>query len=153
MACLHNRATDPRLTRREDAVWYLASVLFAQPSSPTGHPILCETSQFLVEADNAATAYEKAIAWGERRRAQVQGFDFVGVQQLKRLQGDGPPRDGDEIDGRVYESDDLWSRTSELIPPKEKLAALFLEENPGAQLSDVLSQDERSLVLRILEET
>jgi hypothetical protein len=113
--------------------------------------VLCETSQFLVEADNAAMAYEKAQAWGERRRAQVSSFDLVGVQQLKPLQGYGPPGDGDEIDGRVYESEDVWSRVSELIPPKERLAAVFLEQNPGAQLSDVLSQDERSLVLRILE--
>ena len=132
-------------------MWYLASVLFAQPPRPTGQAVLCETSQFLVEADNAAMAYEKARAWGERRRAQVSGFDVVGVQQLKPLQRDEPPGDGDEIDGRVYESEDVWSRVAELIPPKEKLAALFLEQNPGAQLSDVLSPDERSLVLRILE--
>lgn len=132
-------------------MWYLASVLFAQPPRAPGVAVLCETSQFLVEADNAAKAYEKARAWGERRRAQVTGFDVVGVQQLKPLQGYGPPGDGDEIDGRVYESDDVWSRVSELIPSKEKLAAVFLEQNPGAQLSDVLSQDERSLVLRILE--
>jgi hypothetical protein len=132
-------------------VWYLASVLFAQPPRPSGLAVLCETSLFLVEADNAAAAYEKARTWGEQRRAQVSAFDFVGVQQLKPLQGDGPPRDGDEIDGRVYESEDVWSRVSELIPPKDKLAAVFLEQNPGAQLSDVLSQDERTLVLRILE--
>jgi hypothetical protein len=132
-------------------VWFLASVLFAQPPRPAGLAVMCETSQFLVEADNAAMAYEKARAWAERRRAQVTGFDFVGIQQLKPLQGYGPPGDGDEIDGRVYESDDVWSRISELIPAKERLAAVFLEQNPGAQLSDVLSQDERSLVLRILE--
>ena len=134
-------------------MWYLASVLFAQPPRSNGHAVLCETSQFLLEADNAATAYDKALEWGERRRAQVSGFDFVGVQQLKPLPGDGPPGDGDEIDGRVYESEDVWSRISELIPSKDKLAALFLEQNPSAQLSDVLSQDERSLVLRILEQT
>ena len=132
-------------------MWYLASVLFAQPPRPTGHAVMCETSQFLVEAENAAAAYEKARTWGEHRRAQISGFDLVGVQQLKPLQGDGPPGDGDEIDGRVYESDDVWSRISELIPPREKLAAVFLEQNPGAQLSDVLSQDERTLVLRLLE--
>ena len=132
-------------------MWYLASVLFPQPPRATGLAVLCETSQFLVEADNAAMAYEKARAWGERRRAQVTGFDGVGAQHLKPLRGYGPPGDGDETDGRVYESDDVWSRVSELIPSKEKLAAVFLEQNPGAQLSDVLSQDERSLVLRILE--
>jgi hypothetical protein len=113
--------------------------------------VLCETSQFLVEAENADTAYEKAYAWGEHRRAQVDAFDLVGIQQLKPLQGDGPPRDGDEIDGRVYESEDVWSRVGELIPQRDKLAAVFLEQNPGAPLGEVLSQDERSLVLRILE--
>ena len=132
-------------------MWYLASVLFAQPPRPSTTAVLCETSQFLVEADSAAAAYEKAWAWGERRRAQISGFDFVGVQQLKPLLRDGPPQDGDEIDGRVYESEDVWSRIGELIPQREKLAAVFLEQNPGAQLGEVLSQDERSLVLRILE--
>ena len=131
-------------------MWYLASALFAQPPRPTA-TVLCETSQFLVEADTASAAYDKAWAWGERRRSQISGFDFVGIQQLKPLLRDGPPQDGDEIDGRVYESEDVWSRVGELIPQRDKLAAVFLEQNPGAQLGEVLSQDERSLVLRILE--
>ena len=134
-------------------MWYLASILFAQPPKATAHPVLCETSQVLLEADSAGAAYDKARAWGERRRERIAGFDLVGIQQLKPMLRDGPPQDGDEIDGRVYESDDLWSRVGELIPPREKLAAVFLEQNPGAQLGDVLSQDERSLVLRILEES
>jgi hypothetical protein len=134
-------------------VWYLATVLFAQPPRPTAHPVLCETSQVLVEADSAGAAYDKAWAWGQRRREQVSGFDLVGIQQLKRMLRDGPPQDGDEIDGRVYEADEVWSRVDELIPPREKLAAVFLEQNPGGHLGDVLSQDERSLVLRILEES
>jgi hypothetical protein len=134
-------------------VWYLASILFAQPPQPHGRAVLCETSQFLIEADSADRAHEKARDWGERRRAETPGFDFVGIQQLKPLLRDGPPQDGDEIDGRVYESEDVWSRLTELIPHKERLAAIFLEENPGAKLGDVLSQDERSLVLRILEES
>ena len=132
-------------------MWYLASLLFAQRARPVPSAVACETSQVLLEADTAVAAHEKAIAWADRHRQERPGFELVGVQQLRKL-GEEPPRDGDEIDGRVWESDDVWSRAAELIPPRDSLAAVYLEENPEARLSDVLSPDERRLVERILTE-
>ena len=132
-------------------MWYLATLLFAQPPRPDGTPVVCETSVVLIEADSALAAHDKAQDWGERRRVHAPGFDLVGIQHLKPLLLDRPPRDGDELDGRVFESEDAWQRVTELIPKKEELAAVYLEQNPGAKLGDVLSADERRLVLRVLE--
>ena len=135
-------------------MWYLASLLFARPPRPDENTVLCETSQVLLEADGALEAYAKARAWGARRCVETApGFDFIGIQQLKALAREGPPQDGDEIDGRVFESEDLWHRLGDLIPSREEMVAVYLEQTPNGKLEDVLSHEEKRVVRRILRES
>jgi hypothetical protein len=129
-------------------MWYLATVLFAQPQRPGVPTVVCETSQVLFVAGNAAGAYEKAREWGQRRIESTPGFELAGVQALKPLGLDRPPQDGDEIDGRVWESDDVWVRLPELVPAPEQLAAFVLEQE--GRLAPVLSEEERRLVERTI---
>jgi hypothetical protein len=104
-------------------VWYLAEILFAEPPRRDDAEYRCESCNVVLRADDAAQAYQKAIAWGAAYSAESASTSkLLGVAHLTSIGEE--LSDGVEICGRFFEAPAVWERVDEYIPPPEQLAAI-----------------------------
>ncbi len=130
--------------------WYVVDLLFAQTESDATGNFLCETCQILFSAPSALAAYDRGVSWAAEHTADGQ-FQFVGVEHIHSL--DDEPKDGVEIGGTFYESEDVWQRKSELIPEKAELTAIRWEENGDVPLGELMDDKRKDVLKRALEGT
>jgi hypothetical protein len=135
-------------------MWYVAELLFARPKQEDEANVACESSLVLLEAPTALEAYEKALRWAEEHEngeGRVFNFKFVGVQHLHSLDEE-QPGDGSEIGGGFFESEDVWERRDELIPPRDEIPVIRFEAHPDSPIQDLLSEEHQTRIRRVLGE-
>src|SRR5438067_4993469 len=99
-------------------MWYSAEILFAEPQQADRAAYRCDSSNVVFGAATAADAYRKAVIWGQNYAAEPPtGMQFLGVPHLTTI-GDRL-RDGVEICGRLFDSEEVWDRIAELVPSPE----------------------------------
>ncbi len=133
-------------------MWYVVHMLFAQKSAPNSETFACETSQVLFKAPpkyRRSQPYARGEEWA-RQHERDNCFLFVGIEHIKRL--DGEPGDSCEVGGSFSEQPDVWLRRSELIPAKEDLSAIKLERNLDTPIGDLMSEEQKRLLRRIMED-
>lgn len=130
-------------------MWYLAEILFAEPRQADRQTCQCEACNVVFDAPTAVDAYRKAVAWGfnyaEEPPAAMQ---FLGVSHLTMI-GD-QLGDGVEICGRFFESEDVWDRVAELVPPPEMLKAVAWEQNQDKPLGELLTVEQITHLKRVM---
>src|SRR5690348_16794066 len=99
-------------------MWYLAEILFAEPPRPDRAEYQCESCDVVLQAADAAEAYQKAVAWGLTYAAEpASAMRPLGVAHLTAIGEE--LGDGTEICGRFFEARSVWERVSEFIPPPD----------------------------------
>lgn len=122
-------------------MWYLAEVLFAEPSHPGRTDCQCEASNVVFQADSAIEAYRKAVAWGLDYAAEPPAeMGFVGVTHLTTFGEE--LGDGTEVCGRLFRSASVWGPAGELIPPPSELKAIQRECGRDTPLGELLSPEQ-----------
>ena len=122
-------------------VWYLAEILFAEP--PMSDPVeyQCESCDVVLRADDAAEAYQKAVAWGVSHAAESpSAMRLLGVSQLTTI-GD-ELGDGTEVCGRFFAVPSVWERAGIYIPPSHQLDAVRREAVSDTPLGEWLSPEQ-----------
>jgi hypothetical protein len=127
-------------------MWYVVHLLFAPAVSEAGKPVLCETSQVLIEAANAFAACDRGEAWG-REHQKESTMRLVGVEHVHVL--DQAPGDGVEVGGMFIDIDDPWGRRNELIPPRDQLSAVKWERD--VPISDFATPEQMARLHRIFD--
>ena len=130
-------------------MWYLAEILFAEPRQADRQACQCESCNVVFDAATAADAYRKAVAWGQDYAAEPPTvMQFLGVSHLTTI-GDRLG-DGVEICGRLFESEDVWDRVAELVPPPETLKAVAWEQNQDKPLGESMTVDQIAQLKRVV---
>lgn len=129
-------------------MWYLAEILFTEPRQANHRAYQCESCNVVFDAGTAAEAYRKAVAWGQSYAADPpDGMQLLGVSHLTTI-GDRLG-DGVEVCGRLFESNDVWDRVAELVPPPESLKALVWEENQNTPIGKLLTSEQIEQLKRL----
>lgn len=112
--------------------WYVATLIFQSKLTGNSLPLGCEESIHILYAQNADTAYEKALNLGSDGEHSYQNvhnehvkWEFVGLENLEEL-FDGELRDGVEIRSRLFDCND----PSSLTQPKDELSVFAAMSNP-----------------------
>lgn len=126
--------------------WYLAQLLFAEPTEDLQASVLCESSYVLFRAETATLAYDKAMEWGHRHEDE-SAFAFLGVRHMNSL--DEPPGDGVELGGGFFEEVAVWLRRDEWIPPREEIPVIVLEQNPDTPIGELADDDTKARLRRL----
>jgi hypothetical protein len=129
-------------------MWYLAEILFARPQQH-GRPLdQCESCNVVFEADTAAQAYAKVVAWGRSYAGKPPAtMRLLGVSHLTTIGKE--LGDGVEICGRFFQEPDVWGRLEELIPPPERLKAIQWEQSRGVPVRELLSPEQLAQLERV----
>ena len=122
-------------------MWYLAELLFAEPSHPERVECQCEASNVVFEAESATDAYRKAIAWGQAYAAKPPaGMRLLGASHLTSVGQE--MGDGTEICGRFFQAPAVWDRVGEFVPPPGQLKAILWEQGRDVPLGELLSPEQ-----------
>jgi hypothetical protein len=122
-------------------VWYLAEILFAEPSQPDRTEYQCESCDVVLRATDATEAYQKAVTWGLAHASEPpSAMRLLGVSHLTTI-GD-ELGDGTEISGRFFEVRTVWDRVGELIPPSTELGAIRWEAGRDTPLGESLGPEQ-----------
>jgi hypothetical protein len=119
-------------------VWYLAEILLAEPPLPDRTECQCESCDVVLQADDAAQAYHKAVAWGLTYASEPpSAMRLLGVSRLTTIGEE--LGDGTEICGRFFEVQSVWDRVGEYIPTPNQLGAILWEAGRDTPLGELLS--------------
>lgn len=130
-------------------MWYLAELMFAEPPQADRDECQCESSNVVLQADDARAAYVRARALGESRESEPGStMRFLGVAHLTTI-GDRL-EDGTEVSGNYFSEPSVWARIPELIPDPEALAAIAWESNQDVPLADLLTPSQVATLKRVL---
>jgi len=121
-------------------MWYLAEIVFAEPSRANRESYQCESCNVVFQADSADAAYRKAISWGQAYVAEAPaGMQMLGVSHLTSIGEE--LADGVEICGNFFEELNVWDRIDELIPPAHRLKAIQWEQGRDSPLKNLFDID------------
>jgi hypothetical protein len=122
-------------------MWYRADLLFAQLPKEGKQHVKCETCNVLFESSTAAEVYDKALKWAASH-VENSLFYFVGIEHIARID-ESQPGDGTEIGGEFFNDKNVWERQEELIPEKNKLQAIILEQNSDVPIGDLMTEEQK----------
>jgi hypothetical protein len=130
-------------------LWYLAEILLAEIKTARRRTYICESCNVLFQAPTAAEAYDKAMEWGRARAAaEPRAMDLLGVCHLTTI--DDEPGDGIEISGRFFRKRDVWDQAHRMVPPPEKLNAIFWERNQDTPIGELLDKKGVRLLRQVI---
>lgn len=122
-------------------MWYLAEILFAEPSRADRDACQCESCNVVLCAASAVEAYRRAISWGMDRAAQPPAaMRLLGVSHLTSIGEE--LGDGIEICGRFFEAPRVWDRADEIVPPPHQLKAIQWERGSNTPIGKLLSPEQ-----------
>jgi hypothetical protein len=122
-------------------MWYLAEILFAEQPSNGRVDYQCESCNVLLNADNAAEAYRRAVDWGLAYVTEpADAMRLLGVSHLTTVGEE--LGDGTDICSRLFREPDVWARLDELIPVPGELAAMRWAAAENMPLGALLRPDQ-----------
>jgi len=65
-----------------------------------------------------------------------------GFEQIHSLDDDAPI-DGTEIGSGFFDAEDVWERKDELIPQKDKIAAIMWDRTPMCQFGELTTAKQK----------
>ena len=130
-------------------MWYLNYLLFAATEPESKGEYVCETCNILLEAATAEDTYQAAELWG--KEYESENLRFIGVEELNYIQEDQPGH-GDEIAGSFFDEQDIWSRISKFVPPKNKLNAIRIEgSNANKPIGELIDDQMEKRLKRVFK--